>query len=624
MLYQTFLVICVSLFPTLIIGQNLYKAAYQYTTTGQIASITTTKSSQNVQYFEYDHLQQLISNRQKNPIASHRKHATPTITYNLNGDILKLVRLGQLGDASFGIIDSLQYNYHQSILTHVTDYSASATGFKDNTPTQSQVDYAYDANGNIIRDRNKSAIIAYEPTTNKISRILLENDHSEVTFILDAKGKKLAEIVYKTVNTQIDTLKTLYVNDITYNWANGYWSLTRINNALYNKPNDSTRDYHGNSYTEIINDSIRNYNDLFDKNQLPTNTRIKLIEGHYTSNGNNSLIYSPIALDHLNSVQLIVSDINSNGRIDTAQEIMQSNSYYPFGLTYNEGNQAQLTANFPYVYNGMLRLEHNNINLLDYGARYYDPTIARWHGVDPLAELAPGESPYIYVTNNPLIYIDPDGKFKIPIHGRIIEMAFKQSGLSPGFWNLFKTDVKLGATYAADITGVAADFHFDNRQNYAEVKSTWESLSKKTNEKIHELGAFNRKFGGANAVTFGIMLHTIQDFYAHSNYVELYVEYYKSENDGAIPTSIPIYDVAHGGSSNSTFKALLKEKLRTGDFHILDNEFTNPNGERAQKPTSHNKMNKDKVDTLVGALAKEAAIGHTALYLKGLKKISAK
>ncbi len=44
-----------------------------------------------------------------------------------------------------------------------------------------------------------------------------------------------------------------------------------------------------------------------------------------------------------------------------------------------------------------------------YGARYYDPSIALWFGVDPLASKYPMNSPYVYCNGNPVKYIDPDG-----------------------------------------------------------------------------------------------------------------------------------------------------------------------------------------------------------------------
>ena len=62
----------------------------------------------------------------------------------------------------------------------------------------------------------------------------------------------------------------------------------------------------------------------------------------------------------------------------------------------------------PYLFNGK-ELDYET-GLYYYGARYYDPKVSLWLNVDPLAEKYPTMSPYIYVANNPINAIDPDGR----------------------------------------------------------------------------------------------------------------------------------------------------------------------------------------------------------------------
>lgn len=79
--------------------------------------------------------------------------------------------------------------------------------------------------------------------------------------------------------------------------------------------------------------------------------------------------------------------------------------YFPFGETFiEERTDAVYTS---YLFNGKELDEETG--LYYYGARYYDPRISMWYGVDPLADVAPGWSPYRAFYNNPNRYIDPTG-----------------------------------------------------------------------------------------------------------------------------------------------------------------------------------------------------------------------
>jgi len=100
--------------------------------------------------------------------------------------------------------------------------------------------------------------------------------------------------------------------------------------------------------------------------------------------------------DHLGS---------SNFLTDALGHAYEFRLYLPFGESMVEQSNGDWES--PYRYTGQ---ELDGLTgLYYYGARYYDPVVSNFMGVDPLADKFPGWSPYNYTMNNPINMIDPDG-----------------------------------------------------------------------------------------------------------------------------------------------------------------------------------------------------------------------
>ena len=122
--------------------------------------------------------------------------------------------------------------------------------------------------------------------------------------------------------------------------------------------------------------------------------------------GNNRVNYSD--KDHDGQIDVLrnnTSDLDGDG--DYAHEILQENSYYPFGLEH-KGYNTQITGQeHQYKYNGTELTEELGLNWYEMPLRSYDPAIARWNRIDPVVHH--GLSPYNAFDNNPVFYADPSG-----------------------------------------------------------------------------------------------------------------------------------------------------------------------------------------------------------------------
>ena len=148
---------------------------------------------------------------------------------------------------------------------------------------------------------------------------------------------------------------------------------------------------------------------------------------------------------------------------------------------------------------------------LDYfGARYYRTDIGRFTTTDPAlnvneALVDPQRwNRYVYVRNNPLRYVDPDGRWLFDVHGRLTDAAL---ALAAGY----------GQSTAAAIAN-------------ANVLTDTNPMTGPVNHPIYHFppsylaGALWRDFETSrSAAALGTYLHVLQDRYAHTMSPELHV-----------------------------------------------------------------------------------------------------
>ena len=130
----------------------------------------------------------------------------------------------------------------------------------------------------------------------------------------------------------------------------------------------------------------------------------------------------------LGNTRLVFSDFNQDGIVGLGEddpatplnelEITQESHYYPFGMNHLGPWYETVAPENKYLYNGKELNGDYEINLMDYGARWYDPAVGRFTTTDRFAEKYYPLSPYGYAAGNPVKFVDVNGD-SIKINGVI-------------------------------------------------------------------------------------------------------------------------------------------------------------------------------------------------------------
>jgi RHS repeat-associated protein len=328
------------------------------------------------------------------------------MTGTILGTVTDTVSYDQYGDRSgyqarIGSNTALEYTQTRDALGRITQKVESKNGITTTTV------YGYDLNGQL--------------------ETVTENGVLIQTYVYDVNGNRLS------LTTPSGTLAGSYDDQdrlITYGTKNYTYTVDGYLSAVTDSTTGQTTRYTYDGFGNLTRVQLPDGRDITYQID-PDNRRVgKQINGEQTqgllyngqltpiaeldTNGNviTRFVYSTginvpaymirggvtyrLVTDDLGSVRVVVNI--------TTGEIAQRLDYDAFGRVITDTNPGFQ----PFGYAG--GLYDADTGLVRFGARDYDAVTGRWTASDPLSFAADATNLYQYVANNPVVYIDPEGR----------------------------------------------------------------------------------------------------------------------------------------------------------------------------------------------------------------------
>jgi RHS repeat-associated protein len=395
-----------------------------------------------------------------------------TFNYDANGNI----QWQQRADSTGTIFDKLSYRYKldptgrlfQNRLYHVNDSVTNRKLVADDIDDEGRFagsdsvsdynNYRYDEIGNLKHDSQEEIDFITWTVYGKVKQIIRTDTSTKVDleFNYDAYGNRISKIV-KPHGSSVENGGT----DIPTQWTTTYY----------------VRDAEGKIMTTYIlaapamasSFKVTERN-MFGINRLGTDdSQIELIAALPTANPYMRTLGDKHyeASNHLGNVLSVFTDrkipVTSNGTtIDHFDaDVVNTYDYSPFGAPMNErtyrlvmkytdsthttsvpafvnGNEpltniAQDSLSYRYGFNGQEKINeiYGEGNYLDFLYRGYNPRLARFFAVDPLAFKYPMYTPYSFAANQPIHAHELEGLESSDDKNKTVEGPTTYAGTNP-------------------------------------------------------------------------------------------------------------------------------------------------------------------------------------------------
>ncbi|MFF3871893.1 SpvB/TcaC N-terminal domain-containing protein [Streptomyces sp. NPDC001978] len=205
--------------------------------------------------------------------------------------------------------------------------------------------------------------------------------------------------------------------------------------------------------------------------------------------------------------------------LDERAQIISYEEYAPYGSSTYQAVRSRTETTKRYRYTGKERDEEIGLHYHD--ARYYAGWLGKWISSDP-SGIASGMNTYQYVSGNPVVKFDANGKWETDMH----------------FTAVYMTGRIAGATHAQALIAATASQSLDDSpqtnapnlkieglaNNPYRIPSSQPSLIQEGNNR-HSLGLTMREsqfvadegIKRKDILLFGLGMHTVGDFFPHAN-----------------------------------------------------------------------------------------------------------